>query len=75
MQVKVAEKRPLEEIPGFTDASARVEQQMNGEGRVFVRYSGTENKMRILLEYTDMEQMQAWGEELAQIVRKEIGND
>ena len=75
VQVKVTEKRPLEEIPGFMDASARVEQQMNGEGRVFVRYSGTENKMRILLEYTDMEQMQAWGEELAQIVRKEIGND
>ncbi len=70
--VMVTEKRPIEEIAGFPEAIAAIEQKMAGDGRVFVRYSGTENKMRILIEYTEAKQAQEWGEELAAIVRKEL---
>lgn len=48
--VKVKEKIPLESIDGFIAAVETIEKQMNGKGRVIVRYSGTEPLLRILVE-------------------------
>ena len=50
-----------------------IEKSMNGKGRVVVRYSGTEPKLRILVEGRDAELVQSTGDELAEIVKKEIG--
>ena len=51
--LKVREKKPLEEVPGWLEALKAAEEQMAGRGRVFCRYSGTENKLRILVEGED----------------------
>jgi len=48
--VAVTSKPPLEELDGFLPAVAEVEKSMNGDGRIIVRYSGTEPKLRILVE-------------------------
>lgn len=48
--ITVKEKPELEKIPGFLASVQKFEQQFNGKGRVFVRYSGTEPKLRILVE-------------------------
>ena len=69
----VKEKRPFEEIAGFNEAIAEAEERFAGHGRVFVRYSGTENKMRILVEGEDEALVEEIGENLANIVKKEIG--
>ena len=69
----VKEKRAFEEIAGFNEAIAEAEERFNGRGRVFVRYSGTENKMRILVEGEDEALVEEIGENLAKIVKKEIG--
>ena len=69
----VKEKRPFEEIAGFNEAIAEAEERFAGRGRVFVRYSGTENKMRILVEGEDEALVEEIGENLANIVKKEIG--
>lgn len=69
----VKEKRPFEEIAGFNEAIAEAEERFGGRGRVFVRYSGTENKMRILVEGEDEALVEEIGENLAKIVKKEIG--
>ena len=69
----VKEKRPFEEIAGFNEAIAEAEKRFDGRGRVFVRYSGTENKMRILVEGEDEALVEEIGENLANIVKKEIG--
>ena len=69
----VKEKRPLEEIKGFNEAVAAAEERFAGKGRVFVRYSGTENKMRILVEGEDEALVEEIGEGLVAIVKKEIG--
>ncbi len=69
----VKEKRPFEAIAGFNEAIAGAEERFAGRGRVFVRYSGTENKMRILVEGEDEALVEEIGENLANIVKKEIG--
>lgn len=46
----VSSKPPLDKIKGFLPAVSQIEKTMNGKGRVVVRYSGTEPKLRILVE-------------------------
>lgn len=48
--VHVEQKPPLESLDGFLPGVAEIEKTMNGKGRVIVRYSGTEPKLRILVE-------------------------
>ncbi len=48
--VPVTSKPPLETLDGFLPAVSQIERTMNGKGRVVVRYSGTEPKLRILVE-------------------------
>jgi|TARA_B110000037_G_scaffold221312_1_gene291859 phosphoglucosamine mutase len=46
----VDEKKPFEAIPEFTEALGKIEKELGTEGRILVRYSGTENKVRLLAE-------------------------
>jgi len=55
VNLKVEEKRPLEEIEGLTELLAEVEAK---NIRHLIRYSGTENKLRILLEAPDAKEME-----------------
>lgn len=48
--VPVTSKPPLETLDGFLPEVSQIERTMNGKGRVVVRYSGTEPKLRILVE-------------------------
>lgn len=51
--VKVQKKVPFEELPEVTKSIKAVEEKLGGNGRVLVRYSGTENLVRIMLEGED----------------------
>ncbi len=48
--LKVRERKPLEALTGLTRAIAQLEQSLGAEGRVLVRWSGTEPKLRFLVE-------------------------
>jgi phosphoglucosamine mutase len=71
--IRVREKRELAEIAGFEDAVAEAKKRLDEKGRVFVRYSGTENKLRILVEGEDAALVDEIGDALAEIIKKEIG--
>jgi phosphoglucosamine mutase len=51
--VRVREKRPLDQIPEVARAITAAEQKLNGNGRVNVRYSGTESLARVMVEAED----------------------
>lgn len=73
--IKVRQKSPLDEIPDWSDALAQEVASLGSDGRIFVRYSGTEPKLRILVESSDMKKTKQVGDRLANIIRKAIGND
>ncbi|MCI5072419.1 phosphoglucosamine mutase [bacterium] len=50
INVEVKEKKPLESCVALSKSIERAKKNLNGEGRVLVRYSGTENKLRIMVE-------------------------
>ena len=73
LNVKVREKLPFEKIPGFNEKIKEFEQLLSDRGRIFIRYSGTEKKMRIMVEGDDLKEVKNIANELAEIVKKEIG--
>jgi phosphoglucosamine mutase len=73
VNVRVAQKRPVQEVPGICAAIERVEAALDGRGRVLVRYSGTEPLLRIMIEGEDQASVQAWAEEIAEAARVHLG--
>jgi phosphoglucosamine mutase len=68
----VGEKRPLEALPAVQAAIRAVEADLGGRGRVLVRYSGTESKIRLLVEGADAERVQAGLGRLQAAVRRDL---
>ncbi len=70
LNVRVKEKKPLEQIDGFSNEMKRVKDLLGDTGRLLVRYSGTEPLLRIMLEGPSTEQIQGYADELALCVRR-----
>ncbi len=71
--VMVKEKRPLEDMPNVRDVIRLVEDKLGGEGRVLVRYSGTENKCRVMLEGRDADEIDSLCDSIVDVIKEEIG--
>jgi phosphoglucosamine mutase len=73
VNVQVREKRPLASLPAVQKALQAVERELRGDGRVLVRYSGTENKARVLVEGPDAKGIAAHAEDIAEALRRALG--
>jgi len=73
INVNVAEKRPIESLPGFARVLSKVEAELDGKGRVLIRYSGTEPKARIMVEGEDEERVDGYAHDLAHELRRALG--
>ena len=51
-----------------------LERKLGGNGRVLVRYSGTEPKVRVLVEGPDQKEIDAWAAEIASELKRAIGS-
>jgi phosphoglucosamine mutase len=71
--LKVREKRPIEELPGVVRLIAETETELAGAGRVLLRYSGTESKIRLLIEGRDGERINAQADRIADVIQEAIG--
>ncbi len=71
--LRVREKRPLENLPALRAAIAAIEAELGAQGRVLVRWSGTEPKLRVLVESASESISQAGIERLLQTAKRELG--
>jgi phosphoglucosamine mutase len=71
--VEVSRRRPLDELPLVQAAIARVEAQLAGEGRVLVRYSGTQLLARVMVEGPEQGLIAQLAGEIAQALRAALG--
>jgi len=69
---RVAHKPPLDSLPAVAAAQQRVDQELGDEGRLVLRYSGTEPLVRIMIEGQNLEQIDRLEAELAQILLAEL---
>jgi phosphoglucosamine mutase len=72
VNVKVQRRAKLAEVPGIADVMTRVEGRLGHQGRLLVRYSGTEPLLRIMLEGRDKHAIELWANEIADEVRKHL---
>jgi phosphoglucosamine mutase len=72
LNVVVREKRELGELPEVMKVIQSVEQRLGNAGRVLVRFSGTEPKVRILIEGEDGARNEAYAREIAEALSKAL---
>jgi phosphoglucosamine mutase len=70
--VSLPARRPLEEMAHLARASEAVKAALGADGRVLVRWSGTEPKLRIMLEGPDEDRIRRWAQELSEAARKDV---
>jgi phosphoglucosamine mutase len=61
---RVAKKTPIGKLPKVQRAIKKVEKALGKQGRVLVRYSGTENKIRVMIEGTDKRKIKSYAKEI-----------
>ena len=73
LNVRVREKRDLQKVPGVAAVISRVESRLKGQGRLLVRYSGTEPLLRVMLEGQREPEIRAWAQEIVDVVKEHLG--
>jgi phosphoglucosamine mutase len=69
---EVERKIPIARLPGVKQAIAKVEGELGDEGRVLVRYSGTESKARVLVEGPSEKKIRKHAERIRDVMSKEL---
>ena len=73
VNIMVRQKKPIEKMLGVCEAIAGAEKRLGSDGRVLVRYSGTENKCRVMLEGRDENEINLLADNIALKIKEEIG--
>ena len=72
LNVRVAHKADLASVAPVAEAIARVEARLSGQGRLLVRYSGTEPLLRVMLEGKDEGEIRQWAQEIVDTVKAHL---
>jgi phosphoglucosamine mutase len=73
--VRVVAKPPLETLPAVADEVATIRRLLGRDGRLVLRYSGTEPLARVMIEGPEMATVEALAQRLARVIRLEIGEE
>jgi phosphoglucosamine mutase len=71
--VRVKEKIPFGQVPEIQQAITAAEQELDGNGRIVVRYSGTEALARVMVEAESEDRMRALAAGIAGAIRAKLG--
>ena len=73
VNVRVRNRKPLDELPGVTAEIRAAEASFGDAGRVLVRFSGTEPLARVMVEGPDLERVENFANRIASQIRVELG--
>ncbi|HKR14701.1 MAG TPA: phosphoglucosamine mutase [Pyrinomonadaceae bacterium] len=73
VNVRVREKRPFAELPVVQKTANEVEKELEDNGRLLLRYSGTEPLARIMIEGKHQDEINAYAQRIAVAIEREIG--
>jgi phosphoglucosamine mutase len=73
LNVRVRNKVDLATVPPVAAAIERVEARVAGQGRLLVRYSGTEPLLRVMLEGQHQDEIRGWAQEIVDVVKEHLG--
>jgi phosphoglucosamine mutase len=73
VNVTVKERRDLESIPEIATRMSEIGKKLDVTGRLLVRYSGTEPKVRVMIEGEHQNEIKALAEGLADIIKQKLG--
>jgi len=72
--VRVREKKPFEQLDGVSKLVAEAEKELAAQGgRLLLRYSGTEPKVRLLVEGRNAKALEKWSQQICGAIQKQIG--
>ncbi|MCW6652519.1 phosphoglucosamine mutase [Aerococcaceae bacterium NML210727] len=75
VNIRVRDKHTVMDEPAVQEVIARIEAEMNGDGRILVRPSGTEPLLRVMAEASTDEKVAYYVEAIAEVIRRERGID
>lgn len=70
--IEVKEKIPIKDVPNLSKIVKACDYALGKNGRVIVRYSGTEKKIRILVEASDAKEVKEWSKKISDVVKQEL---
>jgi phosphoglucosamine mutase len=70
--IKVATKKPLETIEGYQAMHDKISKELKGQGRIFVRFSGTEPLVRVLVEGPDIKRIHQFADDMSAFLQKAL---
>jgi phosphoglucosamine mutase len=73
VNVSVSRKPPLDSLPEVKKAMDELEKEMQGRGRVLIRYSGTENLARVMIEGENQSDIENQARQMAAVIQQAIG--
>ena len=73
INIPVMSKPPLESVPAIWSVIEKKEKELAQSGRILVRYSGTENKARVMVECESEDLCKRHATDVAEIIEREIG--
>ncbi len=74
VNVRVAHKRPFNEVPAIAAATRELENEIGVQGRLLLRYSGTESLARVMIEGADQQEIERQAKKLGSVIQSALGN-
>jgi phosphoglucosamine mutase len=71
--VRVKEKLPLDEVPAIASLKAAIDEKLGENGRLLLRYSGTEPLARVMIEGKDQTEIEQMADDLIDVIGRELG--
>ena len=72
VNVKVCEKRPFDEVVKISEKAREIERALGKNGRLLLRYSGTENLARVMIEGKDQFEIESQANNLSEVISKSL---